>query len=138
MRDTTGYGAYAECGQGRSRTDGPERSEFFSGCIWRRTILGANGIVFYVVAAAQDISTDEQLIVNDILVPFDRDTTLTVTSPIFMEGQEKVKARRPPTVGQHTDKVLCVAGDAQSIKDFGKTALSPRHFGSPFSTNSYF
>ena len=53
---------------------GAERSEFFSGCIWRRTILGANGIAFYAVAAAQDISTDEQLIANDILVPFDRDT----------------------------------------------------------------
>lgn len=56
-------------------------------------ILGANGIVFDVVASAQDIPTDEQLIANDILVPFDGNTTLTVTSPIFMEGQEKVKPR---------------------------------------------
>lgn len=83
---------------------------------WRR-ILGDKGIVFDVVATAQDIPSDEQLIANDILVPFDGDNALTVTSPIFMEGQEKVKPRRPPTVGQHTDEVLREAGyDEESIK----------------------
>lgn len=76
-----------------------------------------NGIVFDVVAIAQDIPTDEQLIANDILVPFDGETALTVTSPIFMEGQEKVKPRRAPTVGQHTDEILREAGyDEESIK----------------------
>jgi crotonobetainyl-CoA:carnitine CoA-transferase CaiB-like acyl-CoA transferase len=84
-----------------------------------RTELSANGIIFDVVAAAQEISTDQQLLANDILVPFEGDTTLTVTSPIFMEGQVKVRPRHPPTVGQHTDEVLREAGyDEQSIKQF--------------------
>jgi crotonobetainyl-CoA:carnitine CoA-transferase CaiB-like acyl-CoA transferase len=84
-----------------------------------RTELSANGIIFDVVAAAQEISTDQQLLANDILVPFEDDTTLTVTSPIFMEGQVKVRPRHPPTVGQHTDEVLREAGyDEQSIKQF--------------------
>ncbi len=83
---------------------------------WRAT-LSANSIVFDVVASAQDIGSDEQLLVNDILIPFEGDTTLTVTSPIFMEGQQKVKPRLPPTVGQHSDAVLREAGyDEESIK----------------------
>jgi crotonobetainyl-CoA:carnitine CoA-transferase CaiB-like acyl-CoA transferase len=83
---------------------------------WRAE-LSANGVVFDVVAAAQDIGTDQQLIANDILMPFEGDTTLTVTSPVFVEGQEKVRPRPPPTVGQHSDEVLREAGyDEASIK----------------------
>jgi crotonobetainyl-CoA:carnitine CoA-transferase CaiB-like acyl-CoA transferase len=82
-----------------------------------RDILAAAGIVFDVVASAQDIPNDSQIMANDILVPFDNDTVLTVTSPISVEGQEKVHPRRPPGVGQHTDEVLREAGyDAAMIE----------------------
>src|SRR5256885_2222911 len=82
---------------------------------WRR-ILSAGGIVFDVVASAQDIPNDSQIMANEILVPFDNDTVLTVASPITVEGQDKVSPRRPPTVGQHTDEVLREAGyDAATI-----------------------
>jgi crotonobetainyl-CoA:carnitine CoA-transferase CaiB-like acyl-CoA transferase len=76
---------------------------------WRE-ILAEGGIVFDVVASAQDIPNDSQIKANDILVPFDNDTVLTITSPISVEGQEKVSPRRPPAVGQHTDEVLREAG----------------------------
>ena len=76
---------------------------------WRE-ILSAGGIVFDVVASAQDIPNDSQIMANEILVPFDNDTVLTVASPISVEGQDKVSPRRPPTVGQHTDEVLREAG----------------------------
>jgi crotonobetainyl-CoA:carnitine CoA-transferase CaiB-like acyl-CoA transferase len=76
---------------------------------WRE-ILAAGGIVFDVVASAQDIPNDSQILANDILVPFDNDSVLTVTSPISVEGQEKVTPRRPPAVGQHSDEVLREAG----------------------------
>ena len=83
---------------------------------WRAE-LSANGIVFDVVAAAHEISTDQQLIANDILIPFEGDDTLTVTSPVFMAGQEKVRPRRPPAVGQHSDEILREAGyDDASIR----------------------
>ena len=82
---------------------------------WRE-ILAAGGIVFDVVASAQDIPNDSQILANDILVPFDNDSVLTVTSPISVEGQDKVKPRRPPAVGQHSDEVLREAGyDATMI-----------------------
>jgi formyl-CoA transferase len=82
-----------------------------------RTILTAQGIVFDVVASAQDIPTDKQLIANEILVPFEGESVLTVTSPLFIEGQQKVKPRRPPAVGQHSDDILREAGyDVEAIK----------------------
>jgi formyl-CoA transferase len=75
-----------------------------------RDILAAGGIVFDVVASAQDIPNDEQVIANEIVVPFEGDTVLTVASPISVDGQNKVRPRRPPGVGQHTDDVLREAG----------------------------
>ena len=82
---------------------------------WRE-ILAEGGIVFDVVASAQDIPNDSQILANDILVPFDNDSVLTVTSPISVEGQDKVRPRRPPAVGQHSDEVLREAGyDAAMI-----------------------
>jgi crotonobetainyl-CoA:carnitine CoA-transferase CaiB-like acyl-CoA transferase len=82
---------------------------------WRE-ILAAGGIVFDVVASAQDIPNDSQILANDILVPFDNDSVLTITSPISVEGQDKVRPRCPPAVGQHSDEVLSEAGyDAAMI-----------------------
>jgi crotonobetainyl-CoA:carnitine CoA-transferase CaiB-like acyl-CoA transferase len=76
---------------------------------WRR-ILAAGGIVFDVVASAQDIPNDEQLFVNEILIPFEGESALTISNPIFLEGQEKVKPRRPPDIGQHSEEILREAG----------------------------
>src|SRR5947209_6666653 len=82
-----------------------------------RDILTAGGIVFDVVAAAQDIPNDQQLFANDLLVPFEGEDALTITSPLFMAGQEKVRPRRPPDVGEHSDEVLREAGfDAEAIR----------------------
>ena len=82
---------------------------------WRE-ILSAGGIVFDVVASAQDIPNDRQVIANEILVPFDNESLMTVACPISVEGQQKVIPRRPPAVGQHTDEVLREAGyDAATI-----------------------
>ena len=42
---------------------------------------------------------------------------LTVASPICVEGQQKVRPRRPPAVGQHTDEILREAGyDAAAVE----------------------
>jgi crotonobetainyl-CoA:carnitine CoA-transferase CaiB-like acyl-CoA transferase len=83
-----------------------------------RTILGASGLVFEVVATLEDIPNDQQLLANEILVPFEEDTMLTIDSPFFVDGAEKVQPRHAPSVGEHSDKILREAGyDEAAIRD---------------------
>jgi crotonobetainyl-CoA:carnitine CoA-transferase CaiB-like acyl-CoA transferase len=81
-----------------------------------RKRLTERGIVFDVVATPEDIPSDQQLLDNDILVPFADSETRTINSPIALRGADKVQPRMPPSVGQHSDEVLKEAGfDAATI-----------------------
>src|SRR5437899_10279977 len=71
-----------------------------------RAILDAPGLIFGLVAEVEDIPGDRQMLENDVLVPFEGDGTLTVNSPIWIEGEAKVKPRQPPGIGEHSDEVL--------------------------------
>jgi formyl-CoA transferase len=42
-------------------------------------------------------------------VPFTDGSSLTVDSPFWIAGQEKVRPRRAPDVGAHSDEVLRAA-----------------------------
>jgi formyl-CoA transferase len=50
------------------------------------------------------------MIENEVLVPFENDTMLTVNSPIFIDGARKVQPRMPPGIGEHSDEILRNAG----------------------------
>src|ERR1700760_562989 len=76
---------------------------------WRKALDG-NGLVFGVVGILDDLPTDRQMIDNGVLVPFEGDTMLTVSSPIWVDGSEKTQPKRPPAIGEHSDKVLREAG----------------------------
>ena len=76
---------------------------------WRKTLDG-NGLVFGVVGILDDLPTDRQMIDNGVLVPFEGDTMLTVNSPIWIDGSQKVQPKRPPAIGEHSDEVLREAG----------------------------
>jgi formyl-CoA transferase len=76
---------------------------------WRR-ILDGNGLVFGVVGILDDMPDDRQMIENDVLVPFEGDTMLTVNSPIWIDGSDKAPPKRPPGVGEHSDEILREAG----------------------------
>jgi crotonobetainyl-CoA:carnitine CoA-transferase CaiB-like acyl-CoA transferase len=76
---------------------------------WRR-ILDGNGLVFGVVGILDDIPHDKQMIENEVLVPFEGDTMLTINSPIWVDGSKKVQPRRPPEIGEHSDEILRAAG----------------------------
>jgi crotonobetainyl-CoA:carnitine CoA-transferase CaiB-like acyl-CoA transferase len=76
---------------------------------WRKRLDG-NGLVFGVVGILDDIPTDRQMIDNDVLLPFEGDTLLTINSPIWIDGSEKKAPRKPPALGEHSDEVLREAG----------------------------
>jgi formyl-CoA transferase len=83
-----------------------------------RTILDGNGLVFGVIGILDDIPHDRQMIENDVLVPFEDDTMMTINSPIWVDGSDKVKPRRPPEIGEHSEQILREAGyDEAAIRD---------------------
>jgi formyl-CoA transferase len=83
---------------------------------WRK-ILDGNGLVFGIVGILDDIPNDKQMLDNEVLVPFENDTMLTISSPIWVDGTKKVQPRKPPGVGEHSDEILRGAGyDEAAIK----------------------
>ena len=83
-----------------------------------RDLLDGSGLVFGAVGILDDIPDDKQMIENDVLVPFENDTMLTINSPIWVDGSEKVKPKRPPGVGEHSEEILREAGyDESSIRN---------------------
>jgi formyl-CoA transferase len=71
-----------------------------------RAILDGNGLVFGVVGILDDIPNDRQMIENEVLVPYDGQDILTINSPIWVDGSQKVKPRRAPDIGEHSDEIL--------------------------------
>ena len=83
---------------------------------WRK-LLDGNGLVFGVVGILDDIPTDRQMLDNEVLVPFENDTMLTINSPIWVSGASKVPPRKAPGIGEHSDEILRQAGfDETSIR----------------------
>ena len=79
---------------------------------WRR-VLEASGIAFGVVGTLDDIAHDPQMRDSGALVPLDdprAGAALTVSSPLWIAGQEKVAATMAPGLGEHTLEVLREAG----------------------------
>ena len=79
---------------------------------WRR-VLEATGIAFGVIGTLDDIAADEQMRASGALTPLHdpaAGATLTVSSPVWIEGQDKTPARPAPALGQHTVEVLREAG----------------------------
>jgi crotonobetainyl-CoA:carnitine CoA-transferase CaiB-like acyl-CoA transferase len=88
---------------------------------WRK-ILDGNGLVFGVVGILDDIPNDQQMLDNEVLVPFENDTMLTISSPIWVDGARKVSPRKPPGIGEHSDEILRGAGyDEASIQQLRAT-----------------
>jgi crotonobetainyl-CoA:carnitine CoA-transferase CaiB-like acyl-CoA transferase len=79
---------------------------------WRR-VLDASGIAFGVVGTLDDIPDDAQMRDSGALVPIDdprAGARLTVSSPVWIGGQDKVPATMAPGIGEHTTEVLREAG----------------------------
>jgi formyl-CoA transferase len=66
-----------------------------------------------VVGTLDDIPHDEQMRASGALVPIDdprAGAAYTVSSPIQIEGQQKMPATFAPEIGEHTVDVLRAAG----------------------------
>ena len=79
---------------------------------WRE-ILESTGVAFGVVGTLDDIAHDRQMRDSGALVPIDdprAGASLTVGSPIAIDGHDKVPPRLAPDIGEHTIAVLQEAG----------------------------
>ena len=76
---------------------------------WRAILDGA-GLIFGIVADMDEIAEDPQILASEALVPFADSAKLTINSPFWIAGQQKVTPRPAPGVGEHSEEVLRSAG----------------------------
>ncbi len=74
-----------------------------------RAVLEPTGLVFGIVAEMDDIP-DTQMLASGALAPFEDDAMLTVSSPFWLDGQEKAPPCHAPEAGEHAAAVLREAG----------------------------
>lgn len=78
-----------------------------------RAILTRHRLTFGEVATVDDARDDPQMVASGALVPIDdprAGAPLTVASPLWLEGVEKVAPRVPPELGEHSVEILREAG----------------------------
>jgi len=76
---------------------------------WRR-LLDEAGLIFECVAEMGDLRVDRQMRDSGVLKPMVDSETLTIDSPLFVDGADKAPAGKAPTLGEHTDQILRDAG----------------------------
>jgi formyl-CoA transferase len=83
-------------------------------------LLDAHGITVGAVAALEDIPHDRQMQASGALVPIDdprAGARLTVSSPIWMDGQDKRPPALAPALGEHSVEILREAGFSDAEVD---------------------
>ena len=71
--------------------------------------LHAHGLTFGEIATVDDARHDRQMTDSGALVPFDdprAGAPLTVSSPLWLQGVDKVPPRMAPELGEHSTEIL--------------------------------
>ena len=93
---------------------------------WYEVFDGVH-VTFGVVRGPQEVVTDPQLRLNDIVVPLEGaggKLTSTISSPIQVHGVSKVSAKRAPELGEHNEEILQELGfDAKQIDSFHESGV---------------
>jgi crotonobetainyl-CoA:carnitine CoA-transferase CaiB-like acyl-CoA transferase len=96
---------------------------------WYEVFSGVH-VTFGAVRGPEEVISDPQLQLNDIVVPLEgagTTITSTISSPIQVHGVSKVPARRAPQLGEHNEEVLTLLGfSAPEIERLRASASAPR------------
>jgi formyl-CoA transferase len=95
---------------------------------WYEVFNGVR-VTFGAVRGPQEVINDQQLRVNEIVVPLEGaggKLTSTISSPIQVHGVTKTAARRAPELGEHNDEILKDLGfDAKTIDILHASGVVP-------------
>jgi crotonobetainyl-CoA:carnitine CoA-transferase CaiB-like acyl-CoA transferase len=98
-------------------------------------VFSGHHITFGAVRGPEEVITDLQLRANDIVVPLEgagSHLQFTISSPMQVDGVEKVSAKRAPDLGEHNLQILQELGfDPSQIEGLLASGTVSGHAGVP-------